>query len=180
MSFTRIMLENPCGKVTDAVQGKTAGIPIDTKSIVAMSTGQPAGNFKYWAFISYSHADARIGRSGCTSLPHRIFVRSLWRESVTDSNRNSMLADLLQPIGEALFELAFYFLGRLIVPLISFGNWSCEPLLSRVPKHKTRWGGLLHLRGRRVYFTSEGTAAVGGLFCLLAAGACALIWFLSH
>ena len=85
-----------------------------------------------------------------------------------------MLSDLLRPIGEALFEVLFYFFGRVLVPLVSLGRWRCEPLLSDVPKHRTRWGGLFHYRGRQIYFTSEGTAAVGAVACLLAAGG----WFL--
>ena len=89
-----------------------------------------------------------------------------------------MLADFLQPLGEALFEIAFYFFGRVIVPLISLGNWRCEPLLSDVPKRETRWGGLFHYRSGQIYFTSEGTAAIGAVFCFLAVGGGVLIWFL--
>jgi hypothetical protein len=89
-----------------------------------------------------------------------------------------MLADLLQPIGEALFEVVFYFLGRIIVRLISCGNWRCEPLLSDVPKSRTRWGGLFHHRSGKIYFTSEGTAAFGAVFCFLAVGGGVLIWYL--
>jgi hypothetical protein len=89
-----------------------------------------------------------------------------------------MLADFLQPIGEALFEVAFYFFGRVIVPLISLGSWRCESLLSDVPKHQTRWGGLFHYRSGRVYFTSEGTAAVGAIFCLAVVGRGVFIWYL--
>lgn len=67
-----------------------------------------------------------------------------------------------------------------MIPMISFGNWHCEPLLSDVPKQQTRWGGLFHYRGNRIFFTSEGTAAVGAIFCLLALGGCVLIWYFSR
>jgi hypothetical protein len=68
--------------------------------------------------------------------------------------------------------------GRVIVPLISLGSWRCEPLLSDVPKRETRLGGLFHYRSGRIYFTSEGTAAIGALFCFLAVGGGVLIWYL--
>ena len=91
-----------------------------------------------------------------------------------------MLSDLLQPIGEALFEVVFYFVGKVIVPMVSLGNWHCEPLLSVVPRQKTRLGGLFHFRGHQIYFTSEGTAAAGAVFCLLVAAGGFLVWYLSR
>ena len=91
-----------------------------------------------------------------------------------------MLADLLQPIGEALFEVLFYFFGRVIVPMVSLGDWHCEPLLSDVSRRKTRWGGLFHYRGREIYFTSEGTAAVGVVFSFLVVAGGFLVWYLTR
>jgi len=43
-----------------------------------------------------------------------------------------MLSDLLQPIGEALFEVVFYFFCRVVVLMVSLGSWHCEPLLSDI------------------------------------------------
>lgn len=71
-----------------------------------------------------------------------------------------MLSDVLQPF----FEIAFYYIGRLAIPAVSVGRWRCDPLLSDVPKREKRWGGLFHYRAGSVYFTSEGTAAIGGIF----------------
>lgn len=81
-----------------------------------------------------------------------------------------MLADILQPIAEAVFEVVFYYFGRVVIPVISLGRWECEPLLSEVPKARTRWGGILHYRGNRIHFTSEGTALIGFLACAIAVG----------
>jgi hypothetical protein len=103
-------------------------------------------------------------------LPRLVKWRSLRGER--------MLADLLQPIAEALFEVLFYYFGRVVVPLISLGRWHCEPLLSDVPKYRLRWGGIFHYRGPQLYLTSEGTALVGFLFCVLVVGAGFLFWFL--
>lgn len=90
-----------------------------------------------------------------------------------------MLADLLQPIAEAIFEVVFYYFGRVVVPVISLGRWECEPLLSDVPKPRLRWGGMFHYRGDRIFFTSEGTAVIGFLFCALVIGVGFLFRYLS-
>jgi len=68
---------------------------------------------------------------------------------------------ILQPIFEAIFQVAAYYVGRVVVPIISFGRWKCDRLLRDVPKKKLRWGGLYHLRGQQIYLTAEATALVG-------------------
>jgi hypothetical protein len=92
-----------------------------------------------------------------------------------------MLGDLLKDLaGQALFEVAFYAVGRLSVWVISLGRWHCLPALSEVPRRDTRWGGLIHRRTDGVYFTSGGTAAVGGLVCLVVVLLAVLLWFIHH
>ncbi len=91
----------------------------------------------------------------------------------------SFIAELiLQPILELVFQFGAYYLGRLVVPIISFGRWKCDPLLRETPKKKLRWGGLYHLRGGRVYLTSEATMAVGLLSAALTIGLF-LWWYFS-
>jgi hypothetical protein len=77
---------------------------------------------------------------------------------------------ILQPILEAVFYVGGYYVGRLVVPVISLGRWKCDPLLRDVPKKKLRWSGTYHLRGQQVYLTAEVTAGVGVLFVALATG----------
>lgn len=91
-----------------------------------------------------------------------------------------MLSDFLQPIGEALFELAFYYIGRILIPVISLGVWHCEPLLSSVPKQQVRWGGMFHYRGSRIYFTSGGTAVMGAMFSLIVVAGVVGCWYLNN
>jgi len=43
----------------------------------------------------------------------------------------------------ACFEAVFYVIGRIVIPVASFGRWRCLPLLSRVSKEETSWGGLV-------------------------------------
>ena len=91
-----------------------------------------------------------------------------------------MLGSILDAIGESLFEAVFYLVGRIAIPVVSFGRWHCLPLLSRVSKDETAWGGLIHRTRTRVYFTSGGTAAIGGMVCLLVALLLLVAWYLHH
>ena len=54
----------------------------------------------------------------------------------------SILAELLEPVLQAVFQMGYYYIGRLIVPAISLGRWKCDRLLRDVPKKKRRLGGL--------------------------------------
>jgi hypothetical protein len=91
----------------------------------------------------------------------------------------SFLAEMiLQPIFEAVFHLGGYYIGRLVVPVISFGRWKCAPLLSDVPKRRRKRRGTCHERGQQVCLTSEATACIGVLFVLLLAGLVFLLWYL--
>jgi hypothetical protein len=71
---------------------------------------------------------------------------------------------ILQPIFEAVFHLAAYYVGRVVVSIVSFGRWKCDRLLREVPKKKLRWSGLYHLRGQQTYLTADATALVGLVF----------------
>ena len=90
----------------------------------------------------------------------------------------SFLAEfVLQPILELVFHLGGYYVGRMVVPVISFGKWKCDPLLRDIPNRKLRWQGTYHKRGQQVYLTNETTAAIGVLFVVLLAGLIFLWWY---
>ena len=90
----------------------------------------------------------------------------------------SFIAELvLQPILELVFYVGGYHVGRLVVPLISFGRWKCDRLLREVPKKQLRWSGSHHLRGKQVYLTAEATAGAGVLFLVLVVGSLVLWWY---
>lgn len=88
----------------------------------------------------------------------------------------SFVAEILSPVFEVIFGVAGYYVGRVVVPIISFGRWKCDPLLRQVPKAKLKWGGFYHRRGQRVYLTAESTILVGILFCGLVVTVL-LLWF---
>jgi hypothetical protein len=77
---------------------------------------------------------------------------------------------ILQPILELVFQVGAYYLGRVIVPVISFGQWKCDQLLRDVPKKKLKWSGAYHLRGKQVYLTAEATSGIGLVFFGLVIG----------
>jgi len=89
-----------------------------------------------------------------------------------------MPASIFQGILEAVLELGCYFIGRLVVPLVSFGRWQCDQLTANTPRRKLRTAGIYHLRGRQVYLTAEATQFVGLLEFLLFIGIGILVWHL--
>lgn len=88
-----------------------------------------------------------------------------------------MLEDLVQIIGQAVFEIVGYFIGRIVIAVVSLGRWRCEPFLTVVPRREKRWFGLFHYRSDGAYFTSEGTAVVGIVFCLIVIFGSIAIWY---
>lgn len=74
---------------------------------------------------------------------------------------------ILRAIFEFVFEIVAYYVGRMVVPIISCGRWTCDPLLRRAPKKSRRWSGFYSLRGQRIHLTSDATTLVGALFSLL-------------
>jgi hypothetical protein len=88
-----------------------------------------------------------------------------------------MPMSVLDGFGESIFEAVFYLVGRIAIPVMSLGRWRCLPLLSRTSKEETSWGGLAYHTRSRTYFTSGGTAAIGGVVCLLIAVAGLLVWY---
>ena len=86
---------------------------------------------------------------------------------------------ILQPIFELVFYVGGYYVGRLVVPVISLGRWKCDRLLRDVPKKKLKWSGTYHLRGQQVYLTAEATAVVGVLFAALAGGLLLSWWYIN-
>ncbi len=90
----------------------------------------------------------------------------------------SLIAELvLQPVLELVFYTGGYYVGRLVVPVISMGRWKCDRLLREAPKKKVRWSGVYHLRGQQVHLTAEATAGVGVFFVALVAGVI-ILWFM--
>ena len=85
---------------------------------------------------------------------------------------------ILQPICELVFHVAAYHVGCVVVPIVSFGCWKCDPLLREMPKKKLRLGGFYHRRGPQIYLTSDATSLVGLLFSGLFIGL-GLWWYFS-
>jgi hypothetical protein len=92
-----------------------------------------------------------------------------------------MPASILQGIAEAIlqpiFEAGCYYVGRVLVPIVSLGRLKCDRLTADTPRRKLRWGGLFHRRGQQVYLTAEATAGAGLLFIALVVAGGFLIYY---
>jgi hypothetical protein len=92
---------------------------------------------------------------------------------------SSIVQGLLEIVFQAVFEIGCYYIGHVVVPLVSFGRWSCDEITTTVPRRQLRAAGLYHLRGERVFLTAEATQCVGLASLGLMIGGGVLIWYLS-
>jgi hypothetical protein len=80
----------------------------------------------------------------------------------------SILQGIVEVILQPIFEVGCYFIGRIVVPIVSFGRLKCDRLTASTPRRKLRWGGLIHRRDQQLYLTTEATCGVGLLVVVLA------------
>jgi hypothetical protein len=63
----------------------------------------------------------------------------------------STLADLiLHPIGEFLLQVVAYYVGRVVVSVVSLGRLKCDRFTADAPRQGLRWSGLFHRRGQQL------------------------------
>lgn len=89
----------------------------------------------------------------------------------------SIIVELLL---QGFLEFACYFVGRIIVSIVSIGSWRCDHITANVARRKIRAAGFYRLRGQQVYLTVEATQLVGFLTILLFVGGGVLIWYLGR
>ena len=85
---------------------------------------------------------------------------------------------ILQPILEFIFHFVGYYIGRVVVPIFSFGRIKCDRITADTPRRKLKWGGSFHRRGQQIYMTAEATAGVGVIFVVLVVAGGFLIYYL--
>jgi len=91
---------------------------------------------------------------------------------------SSIAQGVVEIVFQAFMEFACYFIGRIVVPVISFGRWKCDRITANTPRRKIRAAGFYHLRGQQVYLTAEATQLVGLVTVFLLVGGGVLIWYL--
>lgn len=91
---------------------------------------------------------------------------------------SSILQGVLEVVFQGFMEVVCYFVGRVVVPVISFGRWKCDRITADAPRGKNGAARFYHLRGRQVYLTAEATQLAGLLALLLAVGGGVLLWYL--
>ena len=84
---------------------------------------------------------------------------------------------ILRPILEFIFHFVCYYIGRVIVPVVSLGRIKCDRNTADTPHRNLRWGGSFHRRGQQIYLTAVATAGVGMLI-VLGVGIGFLIYYL--
>lgn len=93
---------------------------------------------------------------------------------------SSIVQGLLEIVFQAVFEIGCYYLGRVVVPVISLGRWSCDGMATPGPRYKLRAAGLYHRCGERVFLTAAATQLVGLVSLGLTIGGGVLMWYLSQ
>lgn len=81
---------------------------------------------------------------------------------------SSILQEFVEALLKPVIEIGFYYIGRIVVPIVSFGRIKCDRFTADTPRRKLRWGGMFHRRGQQIYLTAEATSAAGMLFVVLA------------
>ena len=85
---------------------------------------------------------------------------------------------ILQPILEFIVHFVGYYIGRVVVPIFSFGRIKCDRITADTPRRKLKWGGSFHRRGQQIYLTAEATAGVGVIFVVLVVAGGFLVYYL--
>jgi hypothetical protein len=93
---------------------------------------------------------------------------------------SGIVQNLLEYVLHLIFEVACYWIGRVVVPVISLGRWKCEPIGADVPRLKPRGPEGRHRSCRHVYLTDLATQIVGLLSLVVIVGGGILIWSLSR
>lgn len=85
---------------------------------------------------------------------------------------------ILRSVLEFIFHVVSFHVGRVLVPIISFGQIKCDRFTADPPRRKLRRaGGLYHRRGEEIYLSAEATALAGSLFIVLLVGGGFLFYY---
>jgi hypothetical protein len=90
---------------------------------------------------------------------------------------SSIIQGVLELVLQVILEVEAYFIGSIVVPVVSLGRWNCENLSDPAPRKKFWAMGFYRLRNGQIYLTVEATQLVGVLTILLAIGGGVLIWY---
>lgn len=90
---------------------------------------------------------------------------------------SSIVQGIFEFLLQGFMEIVCYFIGRIVVPIVTSGRWKCGDFASEVSRHKRRAGGFYYVEGRQVYLTAEATQLAGLLTLCFAVGCGVLIWY---
>jgi hypothetical protein len=92
----------------------------------------------------------------------------------------SILQGFFEMILQGVMEIGCYYVGRLVVYMISLGQWSCDGVLDdapRRPNKKLRPYTIYYTLNGRKRFTAEATQFIGLITVALIVGLGFLIWY---
>jgi len=89
---------------------------------------------------------------------------------------STIVQGLLEIVFRLLAEVVGYFVGRVVVSVVSLGRWRCDRLDKDVPRRKLRASGSYHRESGQMYVTVEATCVVGQITEALLVGAGVLLW----
>lgn len=84
---------------------------------------------------------------------------------------------ILQPILEFFLHVVCYYIGRVVVPVLSLGRLKCDPITAGTPRGKQTGGAFFHRRGQQAYLMPEATSLVGLIFVALSVAGVFLIYY---
>jgi hypothetical protein len=87
---------------------------------------------------------------------------------------------ILGPIFEFVFGVVCYYIGHVVVVLVSLGRLQCDRIATDTSRCKLEWGGLFYRRGKQIYLTEATTSLVGLLFVILIVVGVFLFYYLKE
>lgn len=77
------------------------------------------------------------------------------------------LETIARPVLEFVLYVVCYYVGRVVVPLVTFGRVKCVPAWSEVEPKKARGLGIYYTRNRRIFLTTAAIQIVGLIVIVL-------------
>jgi hypothetical protein len=80
---------------------------------------------------------------------------------------STILQGVVEVVLQPIFEFGCYFVGRIVVSIVSLGRIKCDRLTAAPPRGRLRWGGMIYRRGPHLYLSATATIFAGLLFLIL-------------
>lgn len=79
---------------------------------------------------------------------------------------SSIIQGFYEMVLQGGLEIGCYYIGRVVVPVLSFGRWKCDRITANKSRRTLRASGLYRMDGNKVSLTVQATQLVG-LVCIV-------------